>query len=244
MTRPISPLFSRENQEVVVVSVKLMSLSPLMTICATAGLGALIRSPGAIRKSVKLNIAFAVGLNILRVIPQDFADILRFALFRSRPDPQVILRRQAFGRRAAWRRQTIFLRREHSLGASGGRMSPARLWSCLRGGDLYDITSKEVPTMRDLLERDDPVAFLLQQEGEHLASLEAVMGNSVEAAGDLSTMHLLAPCDLQAVKACWRHLRAVDARARHRGKGCAAIRRWPKRCASASPPSSATACAT
>jgi fumarylacetoacetate (FAA) hydrolase family protein len=72
----------------------------------------------------------------------------------------------------------------------------------LRGGDLYDITSKEVPTMRDLLERDDPVAFLLQQEGEHLASLEAVMGNSVEAAGDLSTMHLLAPCDLQAVKAC------------------------------------------
>ncbi|MEK1933654.1 MAG: fumarylacetoacetate hydrolase family protein [Pararhizobium sp.] len=72
----------------------------------------------------------------------------------------------------------------------------------LRGGDLYDITSKEVPTMRDLLERDDPVAFLLQQEGEHLASLEAVMGNSVEAAGDLSAMHLLAPCDLQAVKAC------------------------------------------
>lgn len=72
----------------------------------------------------------------------------------------------------------------------------------LRGGDLYDITSKEVPTMRDLLERDDPVAFLLRQEGEHLASLEAVMGNSVEAAGDLSTMHLLAPCDLQAVKAC------------------------------------------
>ncbi|CAN7155883.1 fumarylacetoacetate hydrolase family protein [Pararhizobium sp. LjRoot235] len=72
----------------------------------------------------------------------------------------------------------------------------------LRGGDLYDITSKEVPTMRDLLERDDPVAFLLQQEGEHLASLEVVMGNSVEAAGDLSSMHLLAPCDLQAVKAC------------------------------------------
>ncbi|WP_349436740.1 fumarylacetoacetate hydrolase family protein [Pararhizobium sp. A13] len=72
----------------------------------------------------------------------------------------------------------------------------------LRGGDLYDITSKDVLTMRDLLERDDPVAFLLQQEGEHLVSLEAVMGNSVEAAGDLSTMHLLAPCDLQAVKAC------------------------------------------
>jgi len=72
----------------------------------------------------------------------------------------------------------------------------------LRGGDLYDITSKEAPTMRDLIERDDPVAFLMQQEGERLASLETVMGGSVEAAGDLSTMHLLAPCDLQAVKAC------------------------------------------
>ena len=72
----------------------------------------------------------------------------------------------------------------------------------LRGGDLYDITSKEVPTMRDLLERDDPVGFLMQQEGERLASLQAVMDASVEATGDLSRMHLLAPCDLQAVKAC------------------------------------------
>ena len=72
----------------------------------------------------------------------------------------------------------------------------------LRGGDLYDITSKEVPTMRDLLERDDPVAFLMQQEGERLASLQTVMDASVEATGDLSRMHLLAPCDLQAVKAC------------------------------------------
>ncbi|MBW9063229.1 fumarylacetoacetate hydrolase family protein [Rhizobium herbae] len=72
----------------------------------------------------------------------------------------------------------------------------------LRGGDLYDITSKEVPTMRDLLERDDPIAFLMQQEGERLASLQTLMDASIEATGDLSTMHLLAPCDLQAVKAC------------------------------------------
>lgn len=72
----------------------------------------------------------------------------------------------------------------------------------LRGGDLIDITSKDVATMRDLLELDDPVGFLATLQGERLTSLEAIMANSVEAAGDLSTVHLLAPCDLQAVKAC------------------------------------------
>lgn len=72
----------------------------------------------------------------------------------------------------------------------------------LRGGELIDITSKEVPTMRDLLELDDPVGFLSGRQGERLSTLEAVMAASVEAAGDLSSIHLLAPCDLQAVKAC------------------------------------------
>ena len=72
----------------------------------------------------------------------------------------------------------------------------------LRDGDLIDITSKEVPTMRDLLELDDPAGFLSGCQGERLSTLEAVMATSVEAAGDLAGVHLLAPCDLQAVKAC------------------------------------------
>ncbi|OBZ97018.1 fumarylacetoacetate hydrolase [Pararhizobium polonicum] len=72
----------------------------------------------------------------------------------------------------------------------------------LRGGALFDITSREVPTMRDLLELDDPAGFLSGREGERLAPLETVMAGSVEAAGHLSILHLLAPCDLQAVKAC------------------------------------------
>lgn len=72
----------------------------------------------------------------------------------------------------------------------------------LRDSDLIDITSKEVPTMRDLLELDDPVGFLSGRQGERLSTLEAVMATSVEAAGNLSGVHLLAPCDLQAVKAC------------------------------------------
>ncbi|MDX3926424.1 MAG: fumarylacetoacetate hydrolase family protein [Shinella sp.] len=72
----------------------------------------------------------------------------------------------------------------------------------LRDGALFDITSKDAPTMRDLLEMDDPAAFVRTCKGEEVAGLDVVRGNSVEGAGDLSRVHLLAPCDLQAVKAC------------------------------------------
>ena len=54
----------------------------------------------------------------------------------------------------------------------------------LRDGALVDVTTRAVPTMRDLLELDDPAA--------HLASV------ACEAVSDFT---LLAPCDLQAVKA-------------------------------------------
>lgn len=72
----------------------------------------------------------------------------------------------------------------------------------LRDGVLYDITSKEAPTMRDLLEQDDPAAFVRAQDGEALLSLDDLVEQSVEAAGVLTQFHFLAPCDLQAVKAC------------------------------------------
>jgi len=72
----------------------------------------------------------------------------------------------------------------------------------LRGGTLFDITSRTTATMRDLLELDDPVAYVRAQTGERIAELETVLTTSVEAAGDLAALHLLAPCDLQAVKAC------------------------------------------
>ncbi len=68
----------------------------------------------------------------------------------------------------------------------------------VRDGTLCDITSKDAPTMRDLLEKDDPVAFVRQQKGEAIGSLEALLSGNVEA----GSVHLLAPIDLQAVKAC------------------------------------------
>jgi fumarylacetoacetate (FAA) hydrolase family protein len=58
----------------------------------------------------------------------------------------------------------------------------------VRGGGLTDVTCKLVPTMSALLELDDPAVWLASQAGEPLAPGAA--------------LRLLAPCDLQAVKAC------------------------------------------
>jgi len=58
----------------------------------------------------------------------------------------------------------------------------------IRGGRAFDITSRALPTMRDLLEQDDPATALRAAEGEDL--------------GDISGLRLLAPADLQAIKAC------------------------------------------
>ncbi|HXV31442.1 MAG TPA: fumarylacetoacetate hydrolase, partial [Sinorhizobium sp.] len=69
----------------------------------------------------------------------------------------------------------------------------------VRKGVLIDITSKSVPTMRDLLDLDDPVAHVRSAAGEMLAPLADVMGAGERTSGDL---HLLAPSDLQAIKAC------------------------------------------
>ena len=59
----------------------------------------------------------------------------------------------------------------------------------LANGRLIDITSRAAPTMAALLERDDLIAHV-----------DAATGDDLGAAEDFST--LLAPCDLQAVKAC------------------------------------------
>ena len=62
----------------------------------------------------------------------------------------------------------------------------------LDGDTLVDITSKTAPTMRDLLELDDPLAHVRAAEGESFATLADI------GTGGLT---LLAPCDLQVVKA-------------------------------------------
>lgn len=71
----------------------------------------------------------------------------------------------------------------------------------LREGDLVDITSRKVPTMRDLLEMDDPAATVAELDGPVVGSLADVETESLDAQSDPSKRHLLAPNDLQAVKA-------------------------------------------
>jgi len=70
----------------------------------------------------------------------------------------------------------------------------------LRGDRVIDITHSAAPTMRDLLERDDLVAYLRAAIGEDIGGLnELVAGSTPDAGAD--GFRLLAPCDLQAVKA-------------------------------------------
>ncbi|MBN9237747.1 MULTISPECIES: fumarylacetoacetate hydrolase family protein [Phyllobacteriaceae] len=81
---------------------------------------------------------------------------------------------------------------------------PAKAGPCLvvvRDGKLIDITSKTTPTMRDLLEREDAADYAVRADGPVLATLEALLSQTAEGQ-DPQAMHLLAPNDLQAVKAC------------------------------------------
>jgi fumarylacetoacetate (FAA) hydrolase family protein len=70
----------------------------------------------------------------------------------------------------------------------------------IRAGQVIDITSRAAPTLRDLLETADVSGFVAAQTGEDIGGLAEIAALSIEA-GHAQT-RLLAPCDLQAVKAC------------------------------------------
>jgi fumarylacetoacetate (FAA) hydrolase family protein len=84
-----------------------------------------------------------------------------------------------------------------------------RVWRPDRGGPsvvaarsdgLVDI-SGEFPTIRDLCEQADPPARLRAAQGERFASFEEVLANTPQARRDPVRPWLLAPVDLQAIKA-------------------------------------------
>jgi fumarylacetoacetate (FAA) hydrolase family protein len=66
----------------------------------------------------------------------------------------------------------------------------------IRGDAVLDITSARAPTMRDLLEIDDPAASLRGAGGEKIGDLAGLLS------GKSGAVRLLAPVDLQAIKAC------------------------------------------
>ncbi|SEB23289.1 fumarylacetoacetate hydrolase family protein [Variovorax sp. YR216] len=74
----------------------------------------------------------------------------------------------------------------------------------VREGGLHDL-SRVAATMSQLLELDDPVGAVRQALRDEMtprvASLEAALANSDESRRDTRHPWLLAPCDLQAVKA-------------------------------------------
>ncbi len=70
----------------------------------------------------------------------------------------------------------------------------------VRGGDVVDITTS-FPTMTDLCERSDPAAAMRAAKGETIGTLDAILANSAYDRRDPQKPWLLAPIDLQAIKA-------------------------------------------
>jgi fumarylacetoacetate (FAA) hydrolase family protein len=71
----------------------------------------------------------------------------------------------------------------------------------VRGGDVFDITSTDVPTVRDLAEAADPAAEANAAKVTKIGSLEEIAANSRAEKRDAGKPVLLSPIDLQAVKA-------------------------------------------
>jgi fumarylacetoacetate (FAA) hydrolase family protein len=68
-------------------------------------------------------------------------------------------------------------------------------------GDVFDITSA-FPTVRDLCETPDPASAAAGAAGERVGPLDDILANTVAIGRASDRPRLLAPIDLQAVKAC------------------------------------------
>jgi fumarylacetoacetate (FAA) hydrolase family protein len=101
--------------------------------------------------------------------------------------------------------------------------------AAVRGEDLVDVT-RSFPTMRDLCETRDPAAALKGAQGERIGSLRDILANTPPEARDPAKPWLLAPIDLQAVKAAGVTFaismleRVIEERARGNADAAAAIR--------------------
>jgi fumarylacetoacetate (FAA) hydrolase family protein len=70
----------------------------------------------------------------------------------------------------------------------------------VRGGNVFDIT-KTVPTSADLFERDDAVDIARNAPGDALGPVSVLLEAALAGRVDAATPRLLAPCDVQAIKA-------------------------------------------
>jgi fumarylacetoacetate (FAA) hydrolase family protein len=99
----------------------------------------------------------------------------------------------------------------------------------IRNGDVFDV-SRSFPTVRDLCEAEDPAAALAEAEGERVGALAESLANTPAETRDPQKPWLLAPIDLQAVKAAGVTFaismleRVIEERARGNADAAAAIR--------------------
>ena len=70
----------------------------------------------------------------------------------------------------------------------------------IRAGGIFDVTDS-FPTMRDLCETRDPAASLKAAAGERVGTLADILSNTPPEGRDIAKPWLLAPIDLQAIKA-------------------------------------------
>ena len=71
----------------------------------------------------------------------------------------------------------------------------------VRGGEIFDI-SRFAPTVSDLFDRQDLVELVRHASGESLGHVGNLIEATVAAQRKEDQSYLLAPCDLQAIKAC------------------------------------------
>lgn len=71
----------------------------------------------------------------------------------------------------------------------------------VRQGELVDL-SAHAATMAELLDHPALLTIARQGVGPALGPVDAALANALAAAPDASSPRLLAPCDLQAIKAC------------------------------------------
>ena len=86
------------------------------------------------------------------------------------------------------------------LPAADGRVAgPAVV--AVRAAGVFDLGAA-APTMAELCAAPDPAKLARQTVGRRIGDLSSLLANSLAGARDPSRPWLLAPCDLQAIKAC------------------------------------------
>ena len=122
---------------------------------------------------------------------------------------------------------------DHRDAALAGRVWRPKLCGpsvvALRPEGVVDITAS-FPTMRDLCEAERPAEALRRAKGETLGALSDLLANTPPERRDAAKPWLLAPIDLQAIKAAGVTFaismleRVIEERARGNPEGAAAIR--------------------